>query len=57
MPLITLTPEERQELTYLLEVLDAVCSDMTEHPSRELPDWKDLQARIQSLRLRLFEEE
>ena len=57
MPLITLTKEERQELSPLLERLDAVCTAEARHPGEQAVEWASLQDRIQRIRLWLFEEE
>ena len=57
MPLFTLTKEEHLELAALLEALDVTCTAEVRYPGQQPVIWGDLQSRIQSLRLRLFEEE
>ena len=56
MPLITLTKEEQSELTALLEALDVICTAEARYPGQQSVIWRDLQPRIQSLRLQLFQE-
>ena len=54
MPLITLTDDEHRRLAELLRDLQGVCEGKN---AAEPVNWHALQGRIQSLRLRLFDEE
>jgi hypothetical protein len=53
MPLITLMEQERLDLAALLSELQDVCQGNGPDPVA----WEELGARVQAMRLRLFEEE